>query len=154
MKDKSYSDAFPDSILKHIPAAGMGKDADFNLRSYIEFDSSLKNYIDIDNDGAISINHLGQKFYEFLEGNNLKKTEINYQPLLQFFDNSNNTHIGDGNTIGDRNIVNSKLDESLNTNEENEESKKESLSWAKIGVYVAIFAIVVTIILTFLLRNN
>ena len=153
IKEKTYSDAFPDSILKHIPASGKGMNADYYLKNYIEYDSSLKTYVDIDDTGAISINHLGQNYFEYLDERKLKETEIINQPLMQFFDNSNITHIGDGNTIGDRNVMKSKLDNSFNTNEENEESKKESLIWTKRNVYVAIIAIIVTIVIAFLLRN-
>lgn len=58
------SDIFPESILSDIPPEGSGMDIDFNLRSYIQFHSSLKKYVNIDTEGKLSLNDMGKKYFE------------------------------------------------------------------------------------------
>lgn len=143
MNGKVYSDMFPESILTDVPTTGKGMDYNFYLRSYIEYDSSLKKYVIIDNnDGSISLNSLGRKYYEHLQDTKSKDVEIRNKPLVNI---DLSTH-----TTGDNNIIapHSDINKSFNKNEESPQSKeyekksygisKKTLTWTIITAIVAI----------------
>lgn len=51
---------FPDSIINDIPASGKGMDNSYYLKTYIDFESSLKKYVTNDDKKGIEINRLGK----------------------------------------------------------------------------------------------
>ncbi|MEO8721435.1 MAG: hypothetical protein ABI372_10035 [Ginsengibacter sp.] len=133
---------FPDSIINDIPASGKGMDNSYYLKTYIDFESSLKKYVTNDDKKGIEISPLGKKYFDHLREKNKKDLEIENKPLINLDFSTHSS--GSGSTfISHSNLSNSlnKKQETVTSKEIDEKSYKLNRSiliWTIIGIIVAI----------------
>lgn len=136
MNEPVHPNFFPDSIINDIPASGKGMDNSYHLKTYIDFESSLKKYVANDDKKGIEINHLGKKYFDHLREKNKKDLEIENKPLINL---DFSTHsIGSENTF----ISHSHLSNSLNRNHESLASKEKDEKSYKLNKRILIWTII------------
>lgn len=140
MNEPVHPNFFPDSIINDIPSSSNRMDNSYYLKTYIEFESSLKKYVTNDDKKGIEINHLGKKYFDHLREKNKKDLRIENKPLinLDFSTHSN----GSDNTF----ISHSNLSNSLNRNQKTLVSKELDEKSYKLNRRILIWTIIGIII--------